>query len=155
MAADIDHLHVKRIHLVSFFYIVIEDKFLSFCWDDELKLSSLVSFVGDTGRRPPKVASTKLHPALNFTEIVYSFYPSFRWYISHVTGAMVKEEGRGQLTLLVKAWLGWKIEGHTAMVVTPEGITTPKVGSRRCRKMGTRVESRLVRHINNINHEWL
>jgi hypothetical protein len=78
VAADIDHLHVKRIYLVSFFYIVIEDKFLSFCWDDELKLSSLVSFVGDTGRRPPKVASTKLHPALNFTEIVYSFYPSFR-----------------------------------------------------------------------------
>jgi hypothetical protein len=25
MAADMDHLHVKRIHLVSFSYIVIED----------------------------------------------------------------------------------------------------------------------------------
>jgi hypothetical protein len=25
MTADVDHLHVKRIHLVSFFYIVIED----------------------------------------------------------------------------------------------------------------------------------
>jgi hypothetical protein len=30
------------------------------------------------------------------------------------------------------------------MAVTPEGIAAPKVGSRRCRKMGTRVESRLV-----------
>jgi hypothetical protein len=25
MAADMDHLHIKRIHLVSFSYIVIED----------------------------------------------------------------------------------------------------------------------------------
>jgi hypothetical protein len=25
MTADVDDLHVKRIHLVSFFYIVIED----------------------------------------------------------------------------------------------------------------------------------
>jgi hypothetical protein len=25
VAADVDHLHVKRIHLVGFFYIVIED----------------------------------------------------------------------------------------------------------------------------------
>jgi hypothetical protein len=26
MAADVDYLHVKRIHLVSFSYIIIEDK---------------------------------------------------------------------------------------------------------------------------------
>jgi hypothetical protein len=28
MTSDMDHLHVKRIHLVSFSYIVIEDKIL-------------------------------------------------------------------------------------------------------------------------------
>jgi hypothetical protein len=25
VTADIDHLHIKRIHLINFFYIVIED----------------------------------------------------------------------------------------------------------------------------------
>jgi hypothetical protein len=62
VAADIDHLHVKRIHLVSFFYIVIEDKFSLFCRDDELKLSSLVSFVGDTTEGLPRLPQRSFTP---------------------------------------------------------------------------------------------
>jgi hypothetical protein len=29
---DIDHLHIKRIHLVNFLYIIVEDICMVICW---------------------------------------------------------------------------------------------------------------------------